>query len=117
MPVILNMDGDIYNQKQTFTIAGLTYRVHTYWNARSGWYVSFYDSNDNPINLGIKLMPNAVLNKYALDDYYSGEIICVDTSPERDENRDLVEGLTLSNFGDGRRYQLVYFTEQEILDL
>lgn len=117
-----NTENDQLNQKQSFSIEGVSYIIRTYFNSRKldsdlerggGWYVSLHDSDDIPIVTGLKLMPsrsmfNRVTNPAKL---FTGHVICIDTLPQTSYN-----ALDLDNYGQGKRYQLWYFTEQELID-
>lgn len=119
MTIALNIKGSVLNEVYSFNIAGIRYYFHCYYNARAkGWQVVIYDSNNHPLttddpevllDLG-KMMPNAALTwKYVSDNsLFKGEIVCVDTIGLG------VIPVTKDNFGDGRQYQLTYFTEEEI---
>lgn len=122
MASILNIDGTNYNQYFTQTLDSEEYILHVYYNRRSGWYISFYDSDlfdeeetDNSDALiygGRKLMPNQdVLGRVVDEDNLpQGALYCVDTDI-RDTSEQ--ETVTKGTFGSGNRYNLVYFTEEE----
>ena len=118
----LNIDGDNYDQFFSQIIDNVEYILHVYYNHRSGWYVSFYDAtlykesavenSEALIYGGRKLMPNQqVLLRISDDRLPKGLLYCVDTevSPTEDQVQ-----LTIDNFGVGRRYNLIYFTEGEL---
>ncbi len=42
----LNIDTTDYNKVSTLTLEGVEYKFHLYWNSRSGWYFSLYNSDD-----------------------------------------------------------------------
>jgi len=113
MTIALNVNGDILDRVYSFKIEGNKYYFHVRYNQRvSSWQVCLYDSENNPLDnpdaellldLG-RMMPNSALTwLYGL---FSGEIVCVDTIGDK---ADVVK----DNFGDGKQYQLVYFTEEE----
>lgn len=119
MTIALNVKGSNLNEVYSFKISGIRYYLHVYYNERAkGWQVVSYDTNNNPIttpnavpllDLG-KMMPNAALTwRYVTQNTpFQGEIVCVDTIGTG------TDPVGKDNFGDGKQYQLVYFTENEI---
>lgn len=117
----INTDNDQLNQKQRFNIEGRIYILRTYFNSRKnigdpdrsgGWYIGLYDVDDVAILTGLKLLPNRDMFFRSSDTtIFTGSIFCVDTI---DDNTDSV--LDLDNFGQGKRYQLWYFTREELDD-
>lgn len=119
MSISLNVKSSKLNEVYTFKIGGVKYYLHCYYNNRAnGWQVVIYDSDNNPnkvtaptplADLG-KMMPNAALTwRYVGENsLFQGEIVCMDTIGIG------IDPVTLGNFGDGKPYQLVYFTESEI---
>ena len=117
----LNVNGDNYDQFFTQILDNVEYTLHVYYNSRSGWYISFYESAlfvedavDNTEALiygGRKLMPNQdVFGRIYDDRLPTGFLYCVDSTLS-----DITEQvqLTVDNFGKGKRYNLVYFAERE----
>lgn len=124
MPNVLNIDGEDYNQFFSQIIDSVEYILHVYYNSRSGWYISFYDADlydetatDNSEALiygGRKLMPNQNVLKRVYDERLpSGALSCLDL--EYTEIKDLPE-VKDGTFGEGYRYRLVYFTEEEVAE-
>ncbi len=125
MAVILNLDTTILNQYSTVILEGSEYAIHLYWNDRSGWYLSFYDTDlfdknkrDNSSALllgGKKLMPRQnLLNKLPpslTDKLPKGGLFCIDTTPTQIPSPYTV---TRDNFGKGKKFQLFYYTETEV---
>lgn len=113
------------------------YIFHIYWNdslakrgfSDSGWYLSIYNpslfdlqdltADQSPALLrgGIKIMPNALLLEEEDEStgLPSGYLGCMDNTPEKGAKEDFK--VTLDNFGTGKRFELVYFTKQEGLEL
>lgn len=126
MTIALNVDGDDYNKVYKFNIEGAPYYFHVYYNTRSeGWQVVIYDTENNPtttnkseiqvlIDCG-KMMPNgACVWRYSKSGgLFNGELVCVNMQGKSPSK---LEPVTKYNFGEGREYQLVYFTEDEIVD-
>ena len=114
MPISINVDGDVLNDIYTFRIEGQVYFLHCYFNKRgSAWQAVLYDKNNNPYNseaeplldLG-KMMPNSALTwRYNI---FKGELVCVDTEGFGKDS------VAQGNFGDGKQYQIIYFSEEEI---
>ena len=87
-----------------------TYILYFYWNARdSAWYMDIYNSDDDLILAGIKLVLGyALLHQYAyLAGLPDGEFMVCDTNTDNPYSEDL----DFDNFGD--RYQLVYISKDE----
>lgn len=118
MPISLNIEGDVYNSINSFSIDSTKYYLHCYYTSRSGWQLDIYDGDNNPSSAETlnpllctgRMMPNSALTwKYSrTSGLFSGEIVCVDY-----EGTGVIP-VTKDNFGDGRQYQLTYFTEDEI---
>ena len=115
MAVSLNIDTDTNkNQVQKFILDNKVFIIQTYWNLRCGWFIGLYDEDMNPLLEGIKMMPNTdLLKRHRYLGLLSGLLICVDTAPVKSEYE---EGITLDNFGEDKRWQLWYYTAQEVLD-
>lgn len=111
MAVTLNVNTDSkINQTLVYPLEGSKWYLNIYYNYRSGWYVSISDSDDNLIRSGIKLMPSASVFKGM--GIFEGAILCADTDPVYRE-----DGLTRDNFGDNKRYKLVYYSSEELESL
>lgn len=120
MTIALNISGDSPNQISQFTIEGVNYFFQTRWNTRMGWTISIYDSNSNPstdpsitpLLGGLKCMSNGLLTwRYSREGgLFSGDIMILDTEGEFNGE------ITRDNFGEGRRYVPVYFTEEELVE-
>lgn len=119
----LNIDGSNYDQTFSQIIDNILYIFHIYYNKRSGWYLSVYDSDlynedsdDNTEALiygGRKLMPNQSLFKMVSDDRLpTGALFCVDTDLKDITDKGQV---VIDNFGIGKRYRLVYFPLSELV--
>lgn len=86
------------------------FRLQFTWNQReSVWYMHILDIDDNPVLLGVKLVPSyLMLQQYrAYADLPQGDFLLMDLedSPET--------GLvTFDNFG--KRYQLIFFSDEEL---
>lgn len=110
MALSLNMNTDnSYNVKQSFTLNGEQYILRLYWNVRSGWYLRIASDEDVEI-VGVKVMPNKILlqqHQY-LNPFNGGQLVCVDTDPQ--------EGVFIEkdNVGEGKRYQIWYYTQEEL---
>jgi hypothetical protein len=125
MAKILNINGTNYNQYFTQILDNQEYVVHIYYNTRSGWYISFYDpdiyessSVDNTEALiygGRKLVPNQEILLRVIDDRLpQGSLFCYDTNLRETSKQ---SSIVLDNFGSNKRYQVIYFTEEEVAEL
>lgn len=55
--------------RQTVVLDGRTYVLELQWNGREGrWYLHLFDSDAQPIELGMKLVANARLGRNAIDE-------------------------------------------------
>lgn len=123
MPTVFNINTDNNNidQVQRFTIEGTEYILKTYFNSRKfdnddlgagSWYIELRDNNNNTILSGVKLVPYQDVFKYPpFRKIFSGSLILFDTKGVLDDQ------VTVDNYGSGKRYQLMYFTEEEIQNL
>jgi hypothetical protein len=110
--------GNSKNQRQVFTLDGIRYIIKTYYNPRilegeektnGSWYISIYDSDENPILTGLKCMPRRnMFKRNPTGKFLNGSLFCVDTDEENPS-----EDIQLGNFGQGKRFQLWYMTSQD----
>lgn len=124
MAKFLNIDGSIYDKTFSQILDNVEYIFHIYYNKRSGWHLSVYDSDlydstatDNTSALilgGRKLMPSQDVFKVVSDSRLpKGKLYCVDTDLKSLSEQ---EQLTIGNFGVGNRYRLVYFSEEDLTE-
>lgn len=118
MSVGLNINNNILNDVYTFNLEGNTYYFHVYYTERDdSWRVVVYDKNNNPtsdkndvvplLDLG-KMMPDSSLTKrYRWLD--AGGLFCVNMTFESSN-----DSVGRYNFGTGKKYQLLYLTNEEI---
>lgn len=113
MATFLNIDNVILNKPLEFQLEGITYIIYTEWNSRSGWYISVSDLDNNLIFAGLKAMPDANLTwRYTrTTGLFTGDIWVDDTAVEATN-----ELITRDNFGQGKRFQLVYRTQLEMTE-
>lgn len=108
MATQFNIDGSIFDQSQRYQIEGIIYIIKTRYNPRDGWYLAFYDQNNNPIfPSSWKVMPGR-----ALTTLFNGSLGCIDTEPTAGEAI-----ITKDNFGFDKRFQIVFVSEEEIREL
>lgn len=126
MAYFLNIKGDNPNLYSKVIIDTVEYIIHTVWNTRSGWYLSFYDPltfdierEDNSASLilgGRKLMYNGeVLVGTGSKKLPTGDLRCADTQPELAEEYGKVVGK--DNFGKDKRFKLIYYTDAELITM
>ena len=103
----------VYSNSQQITLDGTVYTLKNYWNTRDeAWRISLIDADDEPILLGLKVMPNQNLTTpYKATPNIgtrlpSGNIWCVRTTTDKSVISD-------TNFGTGLNYQLWYLTSEE----
>lgn len=132
MATRIRVDGSKYNQFFSIVLEDKEYVFHIYWNnalakrefTKSGWYLSVHNSEefvwedltdpnlDSLIQGGIKIMPlGDLFHTYNVPDFPKGHLLCMDSTPELGRLTDYQVGL--DNFGIGKRFQLVYYTEAE----
>lgn len=123
MSYTLTVNATDYNQLYEWTLESVVYTFHIYWNSRSGWYLSVYNTDtfdesvsesDNALILGgIRLTRNTNLFKRSTsDDLPVGQLWCIDF--DDNDNGDTPD---LTNFGTSEKFRLVYFTSDEITEL
>lgn len=134
MSVRINLDTSDYNKFYKVNLEGQVRVFHLYWNdanskrdfTKSGWYISFYDSSlfdfnqlaedqrDALIRGGIKIMPNDDIFRQADSELLpNGILAAVDTQPWLGK-ADETYFVGLDNFGADKRFELTYFTEDEV---
>ena len=94
----------------TTDLNGSAFRLRFHWNSReAAWYMDILNTDDVLILSGIKLVVNySLIRQYpAIQELPKGEFILFDL-----EANDQTGGVTIENFG--RRYQLLFFTDEEI---
>lgn len=112
MSSALEFDGSITNLRQSFTLNGEVFFITTYWNNRIGWQFTLENSTQDILLSLARVMPYAsLLRSYTLPDKYDGVIICVDTAPTDSDE------ITIDNFGTNKRFQLWYYTTDELRTL
>lgn len=96
--------------EQSVSLNGINYRFVFTFNGRDErWRLSIYIGNTAVIE-GLKILENqALLGQYLLDDFNHGELFCF---------RMKEDGLPVgrNNFGLGKAYELVYYSNEEILN-
>lgn len=132
MATRVRVDGSNYNQIFSIVLDAKEYVFHVYWNnslakrkfSKSGWYLNIHKAegfiwedlrepnNESLLQGGIKIMPlSDVFHTYNVPEFPKGKLLCIDTKPELGRLKDYQ--VTLDNFGNGKRFQLVYYTESE----
>lgn len=123
MTVSLDIEGSLPNDVRDFLIEGRTFYTHQVWNTRMGWSISIYNLDPTkpdingatvtPIIAGLKAMPNGGLtwlyNTRSGSELFSGDIIVFDT-----EGGDINTKILKDDLGQGKRFQLIYFTKEEL---
>ncbi|AUR92161.1 hypothetical protein NVP1170O_048 [Vibrio phage 1.170.O._10N.261.52.C3] len=121
MAVKLKIDTTLYNQTSKLILDNVEYVFHVYYNSRiDGWYASFYDpelyssdQTDNSLALiygGRRLMPNQdVFGRIKNLPLPKGALVCIDTLLSEYPPK-----VGKDNFGNGKQYELIYFTEDEL---
>lgn len=97
--------------RQLVSLDGKSYIFEISYNERSTrWYIDISLSGTEVIN-SIKALENInMTGRYNLIDFDHGELFCVNLKKTSDPvGRD--------NFGIGKDYELIYLTNQEIIDL
>lgn len=96
---------------QNISLGGLDYQfIYSYNTRDERWRFDIY-LDEEPVILGIKIMENQrFLDNYILPDFDHGDIFCLRVKDD---------GLPVGrdNLGQGKSYSLVYFSNQELIDL
>lgn len=93
--------------REQITLSGVVFVFAFKWNALNEfWVMDIYDSEEQPLILGIKIVPNyPLLDQYSVDGMPSGEIICQNIVAAPD---------TISRFDMSQKFELVYYEAGEI---
>ena len=80
--VIIPTSTALARYTQTTRLGDRTFRLDFAWNQReSSWWLSLYDAEDEPIALGIKIVPRWPLLTMVQDERRpQGEIVALDTT-------------------------------------
>ncbi len=127
MAQIINLDTeDTLDQVAKIILEGVLYIIRLRYNDRSGWQLSFYDPNIFNIDLADnssaklygerKLMPNQdyFAHTNGVSTLPSGHLFLDDTEYINKASYKLPSRYDL---GQGKRFQLIYFTKAELLEL
>lgn len=93
-------------------LATEVFRLRFTWNQReSSWYMDILDIDDNNIMLGVKLVANyqLLLQYKAMAELPKGDFIMMDL-----ESSPQTGPVTFDNYGT--RYQLIFFSNEELGD-
>ena len=98
------------NDIVTVLVNGLVVKLNTMWNSREqAWYVSIYDSGENPLVLGQKLIQSQNLTaRHGLVEFIDGDIYCFNTSTKQARP-------TFESLGD--TLLLAYVTKEETIEI
>ena len=115
MAIEFNCTGDpLVIEVRDYQIESINYRIHVGYTNRNGWYVSIYDTDDNPILLGLTLIsePQNITWRYSRlnTGLFSGDIWVLNRTG------DYTNTLTKDNFGEDSAWGLFYFTESEMIE-
>jgi hypothetical protein len=96
--------------EQSITLAGIEYRFIFSFNERDQrWRLDIY-VQDVPVIHGIKIMENqSFLYLYNLESFIHGDLSCIRM---KKDNKDV----GFDNFGYNKAYELIYFTNDEIIN-
>ncbi len=113
MPKQIKISANAY-QESVVTLNGKTFKLTLSFNNLSTvnrWFLDISDIQGNDLATGMKVLPNRDLtSKYSvLVEALGGMIACVNISGDKSE-------VTRENLITDGKFQLWYYTEQEILD-
>ncbi len=127
MAQIINLDTeDNLDQVAKIILDSVLYIIRLRYNDRSGWQLSFYDPDTYNIDLADnsgaklygerKLMPNQDFFQHTngVATLPSGHLFLDDTEYINKESYKLPDRYDL---GQGKRFQLIYFSAAELLEL
>lgn len=116
MAIEFNCSGDpLVVEVRDYQIEGDNYRLQVGYSNRSGWYVSIYDTDDNPILLGLTFIsePQNLTWRYSrlATGLFEGDMWLFN------KDNDYTKPITKDNFGEAGVWGLFYLTKQEMIDL
>jgi len=108
MPVQLPIAPNVPFQEFRTTLAGVEYLFVFSWNGRaSAWHFDLYDSDGDPIRLGVRAVLGTMPGRRSADIRFPrGALIVTDTSQEQLD-------ATLEDFGT--RVLMHFYTPEELL--
>jgi hypothetical protein len=90
-----------------FTLTNIIFNLYFKWNALNKyWVMSIYDSNNNPVLLGVKVVTNYDLtSQFIVSGKPMGDIVC----------QNIIEGwFDIGRFDMGETNELIYYEPNEI---
>ena len=107
MPLLISVP-DSANAASEVTLGGQDYTFEFNFNTRDSRYRFDILQNNVPVIRGLKIVENASLtSKYDLPNFNHGELLVINTEQTSDP-------VGRNNFGIGKPYELVYFTNAEL---
>lgn len=96
--------------REQITLTGVVFIFEFKWNSLNEfWVMNIYDSEEIPLILGIKIVPNyPLLDQYSVAGMPSGEIICQNIVATPD---------SISRFDMSQKFELVYYEDGEIQEI
>ena len=94
------------NFKEQLLLDGELFVLEFTWNALNEfWVMDIYTREEDPILLGIKIVPNyPLLSAYSMPEKPKGEIICQNVVSDTGE---------IERFDIGQKFELIYYSQNE----
>ena len=110
MPLKISIP-DSSNATSDISLGGINYTFGFYYNSRDQRYrIDIYEGT-TPVIIGLKVVENTILTyKYDLPDFDHGELVVF-------QFKDTSAPVGRDNFGIDKAYELIYFTNEELLAL
>ncbi len=98
---------DAGSWREQIQLDNIIYFLNFTWNALNEfWVMDIYNRNEEPLILGIKIVPNyPLLAQFTVQGMPPGEIICQNIVNTPDE---------IKRFDIGQKFELVYYFEGEL---
>ena len=96
---------------EDISMDNVVYRVQCVWNTRKAfWSLSLFDTDDNPVLTGIKLVINyELIAMYRHLDIPQGELYVLDL------NENVVDNIKYSDFSGERKLKLIYMEPADLV--
>lgn len=93
------------------SLEGQSYKLYQRFNTRTqSWYLDVYNSDNSPLVLGRKLLPEVPIIVRNLDLMPKGNLTVVQNKSS------LATSITRDNLGEGKDYELNYYTLEDLLN-
>lgn len=93
--------------REQIELSGTIFILEFKWNALNEfWVMNIYSSTNDPIILGVKIVPNySLLDQYIVEGRPLGDIVCLNIVGSQDE---------ISRFDMSQKFELIYLEVGEL---